>query len=99
MASHVDVILFMRQFTFTEKYPQPVKIILIEAERILRHFTLSLHTSFASSTLMQALIHALLHFVLLTPSFKMFSIPSTHPILGLPRLLSPILSALKHIVR
>jgi hypothetical protein len=43
---------------------------------------------------MQALINALLHFRTFTPSFKMFSIPSIHPIRGLPHLISPILSAL-----
>jgi hypothetical protein len=56
--------------------------------------TLFLHTSFASSILMQALIHIILHFVFLAPSFKMFSIPFIHPIRGLPRLLSPIPSSL-----
>jgi hypothetical protein len=59
-------------------------------EGLLRHLTLSLHMSLAS----YPMLHDLLYLVLLTLSFRVFSIPFIHLIQGLPRLLSPTLSAL-----
>jgi hypothetical protein len=52
------------------------------------------HKFLAFSTLMLALLHALLHFVLLTSSFRMFSIRFIHLVLSLSRLFPPTLSAL-----
>jgi hypothetical protein len=62
------------------KFMYPLNLVSHEIGRKILRYIVSLHTYFASSTLIVALIHALLHLVLLTSFFTIFSISSLYPL-------------------